>query len=239
MNTRKLCSIDGCGKPFQARGLCQAHYRKWSLYGDPRADHRPKAQFMCSVEGCGPATKIRKGLCPKHYSKLTEYGDPEAGKQNAPHRSKVDFAEAAAKFDGGECLPWPFATNSNGYGTLKYQGRQIVASRLVCLLANGEPPRPFYQAAHSCGKGHLGCVNPKHLSWKTPSGNTLDKRKHGTMLQGEKHPNAKLTAEDVEVVRLLASEMNHTDIGRLFGVRGGTIGDILAGRKWNAGGIGK
>ena len=29
------CIIKGCSKPFKARGLCDAHYRRWRVNGDP------------------------------------------------------------------------------------------------------------------------------------------------------------------------------------------------------------
>jgi hypothetical protein len=30
------CTVEGCKKPHEARGLCVAHYRRWQLYGDPQ-----------------------------------------------------------------------------------------------------------------------------------------------------------------------------------------------------------
>ena len=31
----KLCSIEGCGRPHQARGWCNKHYRRWLNHDDP------------------------------------------------------------------------------------------------------------------------------------------------------------------------------------------------------------
>lgn len=31
----KVCSIEGCGKPYCARGWCRAHYQRWWSYGEP------------------------------------------------------------------------------------------------------------------------------------------------------------------------------------------------------------
>jgi hypothetical protein len=38
----RLCSIDGCGNPFLARGWCTAHYLKWRKYGSPLAESENK-----------------------------------------------------------------------------------------------------------------------------------------------------------------------------------------------------
>lgn len=29
------CTIDGCNKPYRAKGVCQMHYRRLRLYGNP------------------------------------------------------------------------------------------------------------------------------------------------------------------------------------------------------------
>lgn len=83
--------------------------------------------------------------------------------------------ETALPFEGNECLEWPYSGNNWGYGQLTVAGRLVVASRFVCEIAHGDPPTPEYQAAHSCGNGHLGCVNPQHLRWATPKENSADK----------------------------------------------------------------
>lgn len=35
--TKRICSVDGCGKPHSARGLCANHSYKFKKYGDPLA----------------------------------------------------------------------------------------------------------------------------------------------------------------------------------------------------------
>ena len=36
----KECSVEGCSKSVQGRGLCAMHYRRLRLYGDPEG--RPR-----------------------------------------------------------------------------------------------------------------------------------------------------------------------------------------------------
>lgn len=35
MATKRLCTIEGCGKPYLARGYCQKHWSRWRAHGDP------------------------------------------------------------------------------------------------------------------------------------------------------------------------------------------------------------
>jgi len=65
------------------------------------------------------------------------------------------------------CLIWPFARLNNGYGSTTRDGHFERAHRLMCEMIHGPAPaeRPF--AAHTCNRGHEGCVNPHHLVWKS------------------------------------------------------------------------
>lgn len=76
----KICSVEGCEKSTRARGWCQAHYRRWSKYGDPTASARRVIinDGPCAVEGCERPAKTR-GWCIAHYGRWQAYGDPEAG----------------------------------------------------------------------------------------------------------------------------------------------------------------
>lgn len=35
MSKARICSVEGCGKPYLARGFCRAHWGRWRKYGDP------------------------------------------------------------------------------------------------------------------------------------------------------------------------------------------------------------
>lgn len=56
----KVCSIDGCGEPHEARGWCNKHYIRWRNHGDPepatRVNYRdPEDAFKARTEwqyGC-------------------------------------------------------------------------------------------------------------------------------------------------------------------------------------------
>lgn len=139
----------------------------------------------------------------------------------------LDWLRAHIAHAGAGCLTWPFSGNEKGYGQVKYEGRIQKAHRVMCILAHGEPPEPRYNAAHSCHKGHLGCVNPGHLSWKTPSENTRE----GFEQRGGKANNARrLTIDRVEAIR--ASDKTHAELAAEFGVAVNTIGKVCRGEIW-------
>lgn len=102
----------------------------------------------------------------------------------------------------------------------------------MCILAHGEPHAENLEAAHYCGKGHEGCVNPKHLRWATASENQMDRVAHGTSNRGERQWMAKLTEEKVREIRLLARVMSARRVARMFGITHSHVQDIVAGRRW-------
>ncbi|MDR3464197.1 MAG: hypothetical protein P4L76_17985 [Beijerinckiaceae bacterium] len=126
---------------------------------------------------------------------------------------------------------WPFGRNAGGYGVTTFRGTLMTASRAMCFMTHGDPPTGEHEAAHECGRGHLGCIAPNHLSWKTPTQNQLDRRVHGTALFGEAVSSSKLTAEDVvEIRRRLGTDPS--TLGAEFAVSPSTIRDVIAKRTW-------
>ncbi len=104
--------------------------------------------------------------------------------------------------------------------------------RLMCLLAHGEAPSNSHQAAHSCGRGQDGCVNPQHLSWKTNGENQLDRRSHGTKNKGLGRWGRKLMPAQVQEIRSLKGKMTQDQIAKMFGIGRRNVGAILSGKTW-------
>lgn len=142
------------------------------------------------------------------------------------------WIEQHATHDGLDCLIWPFKDDGSGRGAISVGKVRMTAPRYMCLIAHGEPPTKEHQAAHSCGNGHLGCMNQAHLSWKTPLENQADRKLHGTHMEGVSHPLAKMTAETVLQILALKGVMRQKDIAALFGVDKGTVSNIMTGRQW-------
>ena len=117
--------------------------------------------------------------------------------------SREQFVRDAATSETNQCILWPEGWAAvDGYGKLKVGGQQWRAHRLALTLAKGPPPSPKHEAAHApliCRQP--GCINPRHLDWKTRAENDADKCLDGTYLHGEDHPNARLSDDDVREIR--------------------------------------
>lgn len=146
-----------------------------------------------------------------------------SGKAAAFLRDNVNFA-------GDECLTWPFSTAPTGYGMLGHLGEQLYAHRYMCELVNGPPPSPTHEAAHSCGRGKFGCVDPRHLSWKTPTENALDSKGHGTHARNQWGPMGKLSRNQIAEIWALKGRETQAKLAERFGVSASTIRDIYLGR---------
>lgn len=130
---------------------------------------------------------------------------------------------------GDDCLKWPMY-RLHGYGNFGYLGKRHYAHRFMCELVYGPPPSPRHEAAHSCGRGHEGCVNPKHLSWKTKSENLLDCSAHGTQARSHYGTRGKLTKDQADEIRGLKGVKTQWQIAEIFDISESTVSDIWLGR---------
>ena len=71
------------------------------------------------------------------------------------------------------CHPWTGAPQGEGYGTIRWQGKQWLTHRLVWTLENGEIP-PGVVIRHRCD--NPPCCNRRHLLSGTKADNAADMR---------------------------------------------------------------
>lgn len=226
-----ICSVKTCDKPAHSNGMCSAHHHRWKRHGDPLAGgpFRERRWPVCKVEGCTNKPHGR-GLCLKHWERHRRNGDPLAGRTECGR--PIDyFASVVLIYNGDDCLIWPFGT-SRGYAQITVDGVHQYVSRMICEIESGPPPTPDHEAAHSCGNGKLGCVNPRHIRWATRSENELDKVDHGTSNRGIRNGNAKLTDDDIRQIRCMSGKTSQRAIATKFGVTQSIIWRVLSGRSW-------
>ena len=181
---------------------------------------------ICSIPDCGKAAWARS-WCGAHYYKWRMHGDPLGGR---PPKKEIRqyFEDVVLSYQGDDCLRWPYGRGGAGYGYINHK----LVHRLACERTHGAPPTQLHEAAHSCGKGHEGCCNPRHISWKTPSENFDDKRTHGTVVRGSSVSVSKLTEQQVREIRALKGKMSQRAIGDLYGIKHSNVRNIFIGASW-------
>jgi len=112
---------------------------------------------------------------------------------------------------------------------VRYEGRIRRVYGVVAEWAYGPCP-PDMECCHSCGNGHLGCANRRHVRWATRMENANDRRVHGTIPVGERHGSAKLTEAAVRAIRM--DPRPTRDIAADYGVNPNTVRQIINRRFW-------
>lgn len=172
----------------------------------------------CSVDGCN-SDHLAKGFCSKHYLRYKRHGDPLANPSN--RGEPLTWLQKNRSHQGQECLEWPFGHKSAGYGSVLYRGKIMGAHRAMCFEAHGDPLSANMEAAHSCGNGHLGCVNPRHLRWATPVDNYKDRLAHGR--------NRRLSDEQCAEIVDLARTVPQARLAERFGVSASFVCRLVSG----------
>lgn len=148
---------------------------------------------------------------------------------------KVRFWAKVDKRGPDECWEWTAGTQ-NEYGKFYLKGRHVPAHRVSYELVKGPLPAPDARkkthALHKCDNSL--CVNPNHIFVGTHLDNMRDKVKKGRHVRGEKHPNSKLTRDDVIKMRNLRKNkrLKYKDIARKFGISPGHACHVINGTCW-------
>jgi hypothetical protein len=141
--------------------------------------------------------------------------------------TKVKKSEACWLWTGVTTL-----TTVGGHGRLRVGNTMVATHRLSWVFAYGPVPHGL-NVLHKCGVP--ACVRPDHLYLGTQRENTRDSITAGTYHRwvGQSHPRAKLTDEDVRIIRARhAKGERGVDIIRDYGVTPALIYQILRGEVW-------
>ena len=118
-----------------------------------------------------------------------------------------------------------------GYVRLPRLPTKTPAHRWLYQFLHGQIPDGMV-VRHTCD--NTRCVNPKHLDVGTQRQNVIDMfdRKR-VRRDGEHHPGAKISWEQVREIRFLAKcGVSRKEIGQRFGLTRFHVHDILTGRRW-------
>lgn len=187
---------------------------------------------LCKIEGCDKPVYGR-GWCRLHYRRWYRTGSTEL---TSTRRGSVqEFIQRAAKSTSSKCITFPFYRQASGYGWVRTPDGPRGAHVYVATLAHGEKPSKKHEACHTCGNGHLGCVNPNHIYWGTKSDNMRDSIAHGTgqrikYVSGENAVGAKYSDDQIRQVReAIERGERQVDIAAQFGLSQSHISRIKHG----------
>jgi hypothetical protein len=135
------CSVEGCTRPYSAKGLCSMHYYRAKANNGEAGGARPRKNAgsrkpsqprLCEVEGCG-SLHYGRGFCLRHYQRWKDYGDANEplrrGQNGSGHRG----------------------VNNQGYVVLKYGKWTILEHRAVAEVKLGRRLYPFENVHHVNG----------------------------------------------------------------------------------------
>lgn len=171
----RVCSVDGCLRPYRARGWCVTHWLRWRLHGEVGGpeDQRfgQRSTRICAVDGCG-RRHFANGYCEKHNMRLYTHGSVADRILPTPAERFWSFVDKS-----GDCWLWA-GHLVRGYGRFWLDGGAVTAQRFALAEHLGQPIPRHLQVDHLCRNPR--CVNPAHLEAVTPGENTRRQLRHVT-----------------------------------------------------------
>lgn len=136
------------------------------------------------------------------------------------------FSEKIVIAESG-CHEWTGCLAENGYGMLHLDGRTAYAHRVAFEMAHGPIPSGG-QIMHSCDNRR--CVNPEHISLGSFRENMADMVSKSRQALGIKNAHAKLTEEEVKLIRSLNG--TNAAVAKRFKVSASLVSLIRNRRNW-------
>lgn len=145
------------------------------------------------------------------------------------------FMRSFTKHEGDACWIWNLKPDAYGYGQMGIRGAEgemttRKAHRVSYEIFCGKIPKNI-SVLHKCDNPI--CINPAHLFLGTKTDNMNDKKNKKRHHFGNKHPMAKLSEDDVQVIiGLEAGGITHQKIADKFDVCRQNISKICARNSW-------
>ena len=141
------------------------------------------------------------------------------------------FWEKVDRRGKDECWNWLGATTW-GYGMFGSNKDTVEqAHRTSWRLRFGEIPKGLF-VCHKCDNPR--CVNPNHLFLGTPDDNAKDMVNKNRSAKGENHSQAKLTRQEVRIIRkLYKKQIKQSELAIKFNIDQSEISRIVNREYWS------
>lgn len=146
-----------------------------------------------------------------------------------PARTFSRFWKKVRKSD--ECWEWTGELSPYGYGFMWVAYKRIGAHRISWLLHCGEI-RDNLCVCHHCD--NRICVRPDHLFLGTRSENSLDRFRKGRSASHEMHGRARLSEQDVAMLRqdYSTGTITQAELSKRYDVSKSLIWAIVRNKIW-------
>lgn len=141
---------------------------------------------------------------------------------------RIPFEDLYIPEPNSGCWLWLGHVKRDGYGQIRYEGKQTRAHIASYKMYKGPTNGLF--VCHKCDQ--RSCVNPDHLFLGTPSDNTQDCIKKGRFNRpkGENHVNAILTKEIV--LEIVNSTCRRKIMAMKYNISEAYVSSLRKKRKW-------
>jgi hypothetical protein len=193
-----------------ARVVCESAHGRSPMEGS-------QVSHTCESRAC---------LNPKHL-RWVRPGEIRRRPRSAGATRIQELREIYSTSDTDACIPFKHGQNKAGYPSVWKDGKNARANRVVCEWTHGPASFDDAEASHECGV--RACVNPRHISWKTPKGNSADRIRHGTSSR-DRTELRKLTNEQaVDIRGRQSTGETIPSLAREYGVDKNVIRQIVLG----------
>ncbi len=211
------------GKPINVRRFV------FGIFNKDLCQNNQKIYLRCTERKCVNPTHFVK-TTQKIGDKLIKIGWKHYGK---PEQEIERIFELQTLLENGKrdettgCLLYTKCLDANGYGI----SRNKYVHRHRWQLDNpGVTLTPDMHVRHKCKNRH--CFDIEHLEIGTAVDNARDRRRDGTQLMGENHPNAKLTKESAQIIKNNYDDETCQVRANRYTVHRETVGSIDRGILW-------
>jgi len=182
---------------------------------------------ICSVRDC-ENTSVARGFCNKHWKRWRIHGTPTPAITERMRGSSTEekLSSYSIPIPESGCHLWLKSVNHAGYGQMYFRKQVWLAHRVSWTIRRGEIPDGLH-VLHQCDTP--SCINPDHLFLGTNHDNVVDKVMKGRAkgLPGDCNPRAKLSDEDVAVIRRCSNTPE--EIAALCGMNPMYIARVMRG----------
>lgn len=137
------------------------------------------------------------------------------------------------------CIEWTGQVDESGYGLIRNNVKRERVHRVAYDLVAGPIPEGML-VCHRCD--NRICINFSHLFLGTIQDNTADKVAKGRQAkgaghgkrQGEAHPLARLSAQDIADIRAtyMAKKTTQHELAERYGIHQSQVSNIVNNKRW-------